>query len=228
MHRPCVVIFVKAPCPGQVKTRLAQAVGQTHAVELYRCFGQDVVATVDHLDVDSAIFFTPSEGLEAIKDWLGPERRYCAQQGQTLGDRMAHAFGESFRWGSPATLILGSDSPDLPSAILQQALEGLRSQYTPIGPTEDGGYYTLGFTPTTFCPEVFIDMPWSTAAVYALTHQTLQQQQHSIAVLPRWTDIDTRDDLWRFYQRHGQQVAPPLAGHHTLQYLHTHASTLWH
>lgn len=200
--KPCILVFIKAPSPGQVKTRLGKFIGNREAAQLYQYFVEDILTTIDALGVDSLIFFTPTDSLSMLQSWLGFHRTYIPQQGDSLGDRMAHAFRASFDLGYQQVLIVGSDSPDLPNSYLLEGLEALQKGNAIVGPSEDGGYYTLGFTPITFCSEVFQDMPWSTSQVYPLTLEKLKHNALSIQILPTWSDIDTLDDLWEFHNRH--------------------------
>jgi uncharacterized protein len=212
------MVFVKAPHPGQVKTRLGKSVGDRQAAQLYRCFTEDVLDTVESLDLDSLIFFAPAEDEAFLKTWLGEHRNYIPQRGTHLGDRMAAAFRHSFSLGYQRVLILGSDGPDLPRAFLVEALEALQQQAV-IGPSEDGGYYTLGFTPSTFCPAVFGKLPWSTPQVYPQTLEIFKKYSCPFHALPAWTDIDTLDDLRRFYRRHRQKAN----SNRSLAYIREHA-----
>ncbi len=211
------------PQPGRVKTRLAATIGSEHAVALYQCFVQDVLATL-HLEPtwDLLIFYAPAEA--APVPWLGEQYRYVAQQGQDLGERMAHGFRHAFSLGYASALILGSDSPDLPWAYVQQACQALANEQVVIGPSQDGGYYTLGFTRHNFEPTVFAHMPWSTATVFTQTCDRLAAQSGSVLVLPTWFDIDTLADLRQFYHR-AQKILEPVPSH-TLEYLRQHPDVL--
>jgi uncharacterized protein len=217
----CIIIFVKAPRPGQVKTRLAKSIGDRQAAQLYRCFTEDVLATVESLELDTLIFFAPATEAACLQGWLGEHQCYIPQQGTHLGDRMAAAFRHSFSLGYQRVLILGSDSPDLPRAFLVEALAALQQQAV-IGPSKDGGYYTIGFTPNTFCPAVFGALPWSTPQVYSQTLDVLNQHSCPVHILPAWTDIDTFDDLHQFYHRHPDK---PLFNR-SLAYIQEHADVL--
>lgn len=195
---------MKAPYPGQVKTRLAREIGVEQATELYRCFVQDILATVSAVDMDGLIFFSPAHAQGMLQDWLGSGYAYYPQQGEDLGDRMANAFQEGFRLGYEGLLLLGSDAPDIPVAILTEAIHGLQQGQSVIGPSRDGGYYAIGFTPETFCAAIFEPMPWSTAEVYPLTLQRFAQAGCAAHTLPLWSDIDVLEDLRAFFQRnHG-------------------------
>jgi uncharacterized protein len=219
----CIIVFVKAPYPGQVKTRLGKSVGDHQTVQLYRRFTEDVLDTVESLDIRSLIFFAPATEKTFLSDWLGEHRSYFPQQGSHLGERMAAAFRHSFSLGYEQVLILGSDSPDLPGSFLADALEALQQQQAVIGPSEDGGYYTLGFTPSTFCPAVFGPLPWSTPQVYSQTLAILKEHSCPVSVLPPWTDIDTLADLRQFYDRHRGKPA----FNRSLAYIRDHADILF-
>jgi uncharacterized protein len=206
-----IAVFVKAPYPGQVKTRLAREIGVEQATELYRCFVQDILATVSAVEEDCLIFFSPAHGQEMLQDWLGNGYAYYPQQGEDLGDRMAKAFQEGFRVGYKGLLLLGSDAPDIPQSILAEAIHGLQRGQSVIGPSQDGGYYAIGFTPETFCPVIFEPMPWSTAEVYPLTLQRFAQAGCDVHTLPPWSDIDVLEDLRAFFQRNHRVGSPSTA-----------------
>jgi uncharacterized protein len=212
-----IAVFVKAPYPGQVKTRLAREIGIEPATELYRCFTQDVLATVCATGMDCLIFFSPAHGQQMLQAWLGSGLAYYPQQGGDLGDRMVNAFREGFRLGYGGILLLGSDAPDLPPTILQEAIHGLQQGKSVIGPSRDGGYYAIGFTQQTFCPAVFEEIPWSTGEVYSLTLQRFAQAGYAVNALPLWSDIDVAEDLRAFLQRHPETESASAA----LTYLKT-------
>ncbi len=215
----CFLVFVKAPVPGQVKTRLGQRIGMQPAADLYRCFGQDLLITLDQLRADVIIFYAPAHAERSIREWLGASRHYRPQSDGDLGRRMSAAFQYGFEAGYERCLIVGSDSPDLPVNYLETTFTALKQGQVVLGASSDGGYYTLGFTPQTFCPGVFIDMPWSTPQVYGKTLNSLHRASRAVHLLPEWFDIDTLDDLWAFYQRHPH----PVPSSYSLNYLCLHA-----
>lgn len=208
---------MKAPYPGRVKTRLGQAIGFEKAAQVYRCLTEDVLETVDGLGLPILIFFSPAQEEAVLKEWLGA-RSYCAQREGHLGERMVGAFRHCFDLGYEQVLILGSDCPDLPIVYLETALAALQQNQAVIGPSADGGYYTLGFTPSTFCPAVFGALPWSTPLVYDQTFRILEASACPVQVLPVWSDIDTLEDLRSFYFRHQHEGQ----GGHSLAYLRSH------
>lgn len=210
----CILIFVKAPELGQVKSRLAAGIGSKHATELYKCFVLDLLKGLAPLHCKIQICLTPPEGVEALQQWLGGNWSYQPQVGANLGERLHHAFSNAFAQGYQRVVVIGSDSPDLPAPILQTALSALQSHDAVIGPSTDGGYYTLGFTATGFLPAVFEGIAWSTETVFATTLKRLQDAQRTILKLPTWYDIDTIATLRQFYCQNFQR-----SGSQTLHYL---------
>lgn len=212
----CILIFVKAPQPGRVKSRLARTIGEVHATELYKRFVLDILERLKDLDCAVQIWFTPAEQAVALQQWLGSAWFYQPQVGADLGKRLGHAFHSAFGQGYERVVVIGSDSPDLPLAILQTAFLALESHDAIIGPSEDGGYYTIGFTESQFLPTVFEDIPWSTEAVLTTTLSRLRQAQRTLLELPVWYDVDTIETLAQFYQQNRQ------CSTHTMQYLLQH------
>lgn len=198
----CLLLFVKNPIPGTVKSRLGRSIGFEESAALYRCFARDLLLTTQQLGIDRLIFFAPADAEAAVQDWLGANYTYLPQQGEDLGERMAQAFTTCFEMGYDGALIIGSDSPDLPLPYLQMGLNALKQQQIVIGPSDDGGYYTLGFTPETFTPAVFSDISWSTSTVFEQTMNRLKSRP--VYQLPTWYDVDTLEDLRHFHQRLSQ------------------------
>ncbi len=200
-ERQSVLFFVKAPEPGRVKTRLATSIGSEAAGELYRCFVEDLAAMLDALDVDVVCCYQASEEDAEFLQWLGRRFRLAAQHGDDLGERMKHAFREAFASGVRRAVLIGSDSPDLASEIVEQALTALQTSDAVIGPSSDGGYYLLGFRADRFVTEVFDGIRWSTEYVYDQTLGVLNKYGRRVALLPRWHDVDTRSDLDELIER---------------------------
>ena len=197
----CVLLFVKYPANGRVKTRLADQIGQDTATGLYRNFVTDILATLKSLDVNFKIVFDPPDSKEQFQQWLGKEYSYIPQAGQDLGQRMKNAFLQTFSGGFNSVIVIGSDSPDLPAEHLELALKALDTNDTVIGPSTDGGYYLMGFNKDTFLPDVFNGISWSSDRVFSRTINTLKQYRQNMYLLPQWHDVDTLADLKSFSHR---------------------------
>ncbi|MCG8551159.1 MAG: TIGR04282 family arsenosugar biosynthesis glycosyltransferase [Desulfobacterales bacterium] len=190
-----VIVFIKSPEKGRVKTRLAKGVGETAALALYRCFVMDVLDMVRSTPWALRVYFYPDNAFDRIRAWLGDGPDLFPQQGATLGEKMGNALADTFAAGYDRAVLIGSDLPDLPSGILDKAFKGLAQCSAAIGPSRDGGYYLIGFTAKGFTPQIFHGIPWGTNQVFDLTVNAFMAHQVSHHTLPLWQDIDTRADL---------------------------------
>ncbi|HWR72452.1 MAG TPA: TIGR04282 family arsenosugar biosynthesis glycosyltransferase, partial [Nitrospirota bacterium] len=124
-----------------MKSRLSRSMGEDAVLHLYECFVLDVMEMLKAGGIPFRICFTPAEKREAITGWLGKGETYQPQEGVDLGERMANAFRRAFSEGITEALIIGSDLPDLPHALLEEAFRSLHAHDAVIGPAIDGGYY---------------------------------------------------------------------------------------
>lgn len=191
----CILLFVKNPTIGQVKTRLAQGIGPRTAAELYRNFIFDILATLRTLNVSLRVFFDPPQALQSLRKLIGGQYCYVPQAGDDLGQRMKNAFIRAFNEGFSSVIVIGSDSPDMPVDFLEQAFVVLDNYDVVIGPVSDGGYCLIGFTAEGFCPAAFDKINWSTDRVFQQTFNILKQHRLSVYRLPMWHDVDTPADL---------------------------------
>jgi rSAM/selenodomain-associated transferase 1 len=194
----CLIVFVKVPEEGKVKTRLARTIGDEAACALYRCFVADTVALARQTEFDTKVFFYPPEQVEAAADWLGKDVALMPQSGRDLGERMAAAFLEVFH-DYRYVVLIGSDVPDLPSKIVDETFTGLRTHDAVIGPAGDGGYYLIGFSADRFTTAPFEGIEWGEPGVFERTVDILMTCGLKVHVLPQWNDIDDFDDLKVFF-----------------------------
>ncbi len=199
-HKAVLVIFAKAPIPGQVKTRLCPPLTADEAATLHGSFVLDTLertrtAVVKlRLPLDRYLACSPSSTLVFFK--IMEERqavKLIDQEGDDLGARMNQAFETMFARGYKRVLIVGTDVPSLPLQHYQQALALLENNDLVVGPALDGGYYLIGLNKP--APALFENIPWSTDRVLALTREKADSLRLSHALLPAWRDIDTIDDV---------------------------------
>ncbi|WP_018620013.1 TIGR04282 family arsenosugar biosynthesis glycosyltransferase [Spirosoma luteum] len=183
-----LIIFVKNPIPGQVKTRIARTVGDAKAVDVYthllRYTQQLIQSFLGQRVVYYGDFINPDDGWNA-----------CDKQLQTngdLGERMANAFQEQFAAGAEKVVIIGSDCLAITPAHLTQAFAALNTADIVIGPATDGGYYLLGMKQVH--PFLFQGMPWSQPELRQLTELAILQHGFTFAPLETLTDIDEWSD----------------------------------
>ena len=182
----CLIIFVKYPEKGKVKSRLVLGSHDCFVADLYRCFIEDLL---DRLSIGDYRFFIAFDPPEKEKDFIerfGKGFSYMPQTAADLGMRMHNAFTSCFAEGFRSVTLIGSDSPNLPREIIEEAFGSLESCEAVIGPTYDGGYYLIGFSKALFSRSIFDNMTWSTDSVYAETIRRFDQEGISFHVLPRW------------------------------------------
>lgn len=194
--RPALVIFAKAPIPGQVKTRLCPPVTPDEAATLQGTLVLDVIekSRTAERQMDRYLACSPSREHPFFKVMEGRHGlRLLDQVGTDIGARMAGVFEELFRAGYQSVVMVGTDVPALQAAVFLDALTLLGGHDLVLGPAEDGGYFLIGMKRP--LPELFREIPWSTAEVRALTLTKAAALGLSVAQLPMSRDIDRVVDL---------------------------------
>jgi len=192
--RPVLGVFLKAPRPGEAKTRLIPALGDAAAARLYRAVAETVVAATrpGRDGYDRLFFFTPAEARAEMEAWF-PGQAWIAQEGANLGARMSSAFDEAFRRGAGRVAIVGSDVPGLSRDDVGLALASLADHDLVLGPARDGGYYLIGLRQR--LPALFEGVAWGTGSVFAATLERAAALGLSVRVLEERRDIDTLEDV---------------------------------
>jgi uncharacterized protein len=190
-----LAVMAKAPRAGQVKTRLCPPLSPGEAADLARAFLLDAIDQVRSVAAARpALAYAPARARAGFRA-LAPDFALVAQRGDDLGARLAHAFEDLFADGAPAAIVMGSDIPTLPPAVLAAALDQIGRADLVLGPSEDGGYYLIGLRAP--CAALFADMAWSTARVFEETLRRARALGLDVGLLPAWFDIDTAADLER-------------------------------
>jgi rSAM/selenodomain-associated transferase 1 len=191
MPEPRIIIFVKAPRPGFVKTRLAAAIGNEAARNAYRRLAETVVANLAPLP-HTELRFTPDDAENEIAHWLSDDWTARPQGEGDLGERMHRAFIEA---KGPA-IIIGSDCPQVELSDLRTAAKTLQARDAVIGPATDGGYWLIGLNAP--CPALFENIKWSTSDVLPKTLEKANEAGLSVQLLRELTDVDTGEDWERW------------------------------
>jgi uncharacterized protein len=191
-----LIIFVKSPIPGDVKTRLIPYLSSSEAADLYKCFVADTLKFSKQISagVRTQVAYQPhSKAIDL--SWLGLKSTpdIFKQEGRSLGERLIHAFGQAFGRGARHVVIIGSDSPNLPSTYVEQAFKALEESDVVLGPAHDGGYYLIGLSRP--CTKLFDDVSWSSDQIFERTASNAQNLGYSLRILPHHYDIDTIEDL---------------------------------
>ncbi len=197
MTKELLIVFVKNPRIGRVKTRLAETLGDHAALSIYRKLVTHTHTITRSLPQEKVVFFS-----DFIEPGLFDQNFLMeVQRGSDLGERMEKAFNWGFEQGYARICIIGSDCLELDSATILQGFESLKRNQVVIGPSEDGGYYLLGMRE--LHQDLFRDKSWSTEKVYSQTVDTINSLQLTHENLPVLKDIDHEGDLpeaWRITQ----------------------------
>ena len=194
-----ILVFSKAPVPGQVKTRLIPLLGQAGAASLYCTLLEHTLEKMTTSGLCPVeLHCDPSTGHDYFQ--------YCRQRyavtlrqqvAGDLGVRMSMALQRCLA-DARAALLVGADCPALSARDIEQALEQLRrGADIVLGPARDGGYYLVGM----HAPHdrLFTDIPWGSTQVLARTLQHAARLGLRTRLLDTRDDIDTPDDYlaWR-------------------------------
>ncbi len=190
-----LIVFVKYPNPGKVKTRLAKKIGNERATYYYSLMAKQIIDQVSQSDnYSTTIFFDPPEKEKKVIRWLGNGiKKFMPQSGANLGKKIANSFEQVISSGARRSIIIGTDCVEVTKEIVNRAFELLGRADVILGPTEDGGYYLLGLK--CFAPELFENIDWSTERVLNQTLDRINEKNLSYELLEKLKDIDTVNDL---------------------------------
>ena len=193
-----LIVFIKAPRPGTVKTRLAETMGAAEACAVYQRLVKlllDQLADLENVE----LCFTPDDANSEIKPWARPTWRRVAQGSGDLGCRLNQAFRRAFDQGAKRAVIIGSDCPDVGVEDIQAAWTALWSHDVVLGPATDGGYWLIGLREPH--PELFEGISWSTGEVMRQTLERTRAAGLKTHLLRELADVDTEADWRRFLRR---------------------------
>ncbi|MGZ8467176.1 MAG: TIGR04282 family arsenosugar biosynthesis glycosyltransferase [Candidatus Binatia bacterium] len=200
-HVNALAILAKAPVAGSVKTRLVPPLTPAQAADVCRALLLD---QFDHLrnfaSAERYVFYAPADAENILRGLAGAGYVYLPQSDGDLGARMAQVFADLSQLGHRNIILIGSDLPALPWAILDQAISRLAKaeRRVVLGPSRDGGYYLVGMNRPT--PDMFANMTWSHDRVFADTIARLDALSLPYSVLPTWFDLDMAEDFHRLWQ----------------------------
>ena len=197
-----LVVFLKAPRPGSVKTRLAETLGADAACAAYRQLVEHLLANLVPLPAVE-LCFTPADASVEINPWLRTDWSACPQSEGDLGERLHAAFTEHFLSEAERIVIIGSDCPDVTVTDIEDAWLALAGHDVVLGPALDGGYWLIGLRDPQ--PGLFTAMPWSTDAVFGETVRRARESGLRVATLRELADVDTAADWERWVRRSSHQ-----------------------
>lgn len=196
-----IAVMAKASAPGRAKTRLVPPLTLEEAAAFNTAFLQDVVANVlaasQHEAIAGYVAYGPPgpQSVAFFREMLPSAIDLVEAWGPNFGDCLFSALDHLLDRGHESAVVLNSDSPTLPTALLVQAAALLAEpgDHAVLGPSVDGGYYLLGVKRGH--RRLFEDIAWSTERVARQTLQRADEIGLSVHVLPAWYDIDDVESL---------------------------------
>ena len=183
-----LIIFARKPELGKVKTRLAATIGNNKALDIYTKLLMHTRSVVKEANAETFIFLT-----EPTQDNFWEPFSCELQIGNSLGERIQHAFEFIFKKNFYKCIIIGSDCPELSEEIVNSAFNKLETHDAVIGEAQDGGYYLLGTKH--LIPALFKNKEWSTANVFSQTILDFKNEKLSYSTLPVLNDLDEEKDI---------------------------------
>ncbi|MEM9268871.1 MAG: TIGR04282 family arsenosugar biosynthesis glycosyltransferase [Pseudomonadota bacterium] len=183
-----LVVMVKEPRPGRVKTRVAAGIGSVGAAWWYRHQCTRLLKRLDDPRWQLWLAVAPDHEGMASRVWPG----HLTRRPQGLGG-LGTRMGRIFRDLPPGpAVIVGSDIPGIMPAHIAAAFAALGPAPSVLGPAPDGGYWLIGLRRRRVPAGLFKDVRWSGPQAMADTEKTLEAPVAHIATLQ---DVDTLEDL---------------------------------
>lgn len=199
-----VVVMAKSAVPGRVKSRLigllsAQQAAKVHSAML-RCVLDRAGRLIgENRQIELILAIDAGQG--------GMQIGVEVPDGWTTVDQGTGDLGRRIGWvwqrcGPGSVVFLGADSPDVPGHAMQSIVAALAASDAVIGPTQDGGYWTLAAN--RYRPQLLTGVDWGSDRVYHQTRQAAKRAGVVIRALEPWFDVDTTLDLQDLRQRLAQ------------------------
>jgi len=188
-----LLVFAKAPVPGKVKTRLVPPLSHAEAAEVARACLETTLTRFARAGARRTLLLdgVPDRELRAL----------CRSEGVTIERQSRGDLGArlraAFRGRRGSVLAIGSDSPTLDPARIEEAASTLAAHDVVLGPAEDGGYYLIGVRRAAATERLFRDIPWSTRDVARVTLERARSLGLAVHLLPAWYDVDDPESLRR-------------------------------
>jgi hypothetical protein len=223
MNGSCgIAVMAKASIPGRTKTRLVPPLSFDEAAAFNTAFLRDVAANIAAAGTEAAVACYMAYGPPGSHDFFAanlPGAGLIESWRPGFGDCLLVAIEQVLARGHMSAVVLNSDSPTLPTALLIETARVLAQpgDRAVLGPSSDGGYYLLGLK----APHrrMFEDVAWSTAQVAQQTRERAAEIDLALHELPEWYDVDDLASLQMLHDElldgrvHAQGLAPHAARH---------------
>ncbi|MSU64189.1 MAG: glycosyltransferase [Pedosphaera sp.] len=189
-----LILFLKAPRLGFVKSRLAASIGEAAALQAYQTLVDILIKRLSKLPA-TELRFTPDDAFAEVSRWLLPGWTAAPQLDGDLGARLNRAFNDAFKAGCDRVVVIGSDCPTVTADDIESAWQALETHEVVLGPATDGGYWLIGLRRSQ--PQLFTGIAWSTPQVFTQTVRRVESLGLSVHRLQERSDVDTESDWLR-------------------------------
>jgi uncharacterized protein len=191
-------IMCKTPIAGASKTRLSPPLSATECAEISACFIKDLANTIHELSLTGNVVpyavYTPKGSEDSLRRLLPKSFRLALQCEGGFGVRLLQGTNDLLDAGHSGAILVNSDSPTLPKAVLQQAVDAVGDgDNVTLSPAIDGGYTLIGLSKPH--ARLFEDVPWSTSEVYRLTLERAKEIGLAVRTVHGWYDVDDSASL---------------------------------
>lgn len=191
--KKALIIFVKNPEKGKVKTRLAKDVGEEKALKVYNdllVFSKSLI----YSELSSYVFHSPA----LLKELFWGDSNNKLQVNGDLGVKMSSAISEVLSDGNESVIVIGSDCFEISQSHIKQAFKALEKNDLVLGPAKDGGYYLVGMNKLQTA--IFENMPWSQPSLMDETLKKADELKLKYELLEELSDVDYVTDLPKDYK----------------------------
>lgn len=188
--RRTLVVMLKTPRPGQVKTRLGRDIGMVSAAWWFRHQSLNVLRRLRDPRWKIVLSLAPDTAVFRDRTWPNDLDRMPQGRGD-LGTRMRLALR---RAGPGPVCVIGADIPGITKTAVARAFAALGRRQAVFGPAKDGGYWLVGLRHPGRAPRrLFQNVRWSTE--HALSDSLRTTAPLSVELVDELSDVDTLADL---------------------------------
>ena len=199
-----LVIMVKEPHAGRVKSRLGREIGVVAATSFYRHAASAVVRRLSATQRWQTWLAVTPDSACASRFWS----RHVPRRPQGGGDLGARMQGIMDWPGRGPVVIVGTDIPAIEQHHIWQAFVALGGADAAFGPTPDGGYWLVGMRRSPRVPQAFGRVRWSSAHALADTIANLDGCR--LARAAHLSDVDDAA-AWRAVRGWSGRCVLPVA-----------------
>ncbi len=188
-----LLIFIKNPEIGKIKTRLASSLGNEEALRIYKELLLYTNHITKNISFNKELYY--SQYIDHKDHWNNTIYNKKIQSKGDLGLKMSNAFETAFAY-SQKVVIIGSDCTQINEDIIINAFEQLNKVDVVFGPSLDGGYYLLGMNK--FYPKLFENIQWSSPIVLQQSLEICKTLNLKAHLLEKLSDIDYEEDWLKY------------------------------